>query len=214
MNDTAPALAKKSGDDSYRDVFLRDLSLRKISWAVLILLTLYVCYFSHLGAFGFIGPDEPRYAWIARDMAESGDWITPRLYGKPWFEKPPPYYWGAAICFKLFGVNEAAARLPSAISALLATLAMAWLAWRIYGAETARWLLLLLPTTVGMIGFSHAASTDMPFSAMLTVAMVCAAVIIGLIPERSSQDGAQHAAPLREEDVAPRRWLALVLFGF
>jgi 4-amino-4-deoxy-L-arabinose transferase-like glycosyltransferase len=147
-------------------------------------------------------------------MAETGDWITPRLYGKPWFEKPPLYYWGAAISFKLFGVSEAAARLPSAISALLATLAMAWLAWRVYGPETARWLLLLLPTTVGMIGFSHAAATDMPFSAMLTIAMVCAAVIIGLIPERSSQDGAQHAAPLREEDVAPRRWLALVLFGF
>src|SRR5258707_1177327 len=91
-------------------------------------------------------------------MAETGDWVTPRLYGKPWFEKPPLYYWGAAISFKLFGVSEAAARLPSAISALLATLAMAWLAWRIYGGETARWLLLLLPTTVGMIGFSHAAA--------------------------------------------------------
>jgi len=68
-------------------------------------------------------------------MAATGDWVTPRLYGKPWFEKPPLYYWGAAICFKLFGVSEAAARLPSAISALLATLAMAWLAWRVYSAE-------------------------------------------------------------------------------
>ena len=152
----------------------------RIGWAALICATLYVCYFSHLGAIGFVGPDEPRYAWIARDMAETGDWVTPRLYGKPWFEKPPLYYWGAAICFKLFGVSEAAARLPSAISALLATLAMAWLARRIYGAETARWLLLLLPTTVGMIGFSHAAATDMPFSAMLTIAMVCAAVLLRL----------------------------------
>ena len=121
--------------------------------------------FTQLGVIGLVGPDEPRYAWIARDMAETGDWITPRLYGQPWFEKPPLYYWGAAISFKLFGVSEAAARLPSAISALLATLALAWLAWRLYGAETARWMLLLLPTTVGMIGFSHAAATDMPFAA-------------------------------------------------
>jgi 4-amino-4-deoxy-L-arabinose transferase-like glycosyltransferase len=187
----------------------------RVGWIVLICATLYACYFSHLGAIGFVGPDEPRYAWIARDMAETGDWITPRLYGKPWFEKPPLYYWGAAICFKLFGVSEAAARLPSAISALLATLAMAWLAWRVYGAETARWLLLLLPTTVGMIGFSHAAATDMPFSAMLTIAMVCAAVIIGLVPERSGRYGAQLAAPLRDErNAALRRWLALILFGF
>lgn len=187
----------------------------RIGWLVLICATLYVCYFSHLGAIGFVGPDEPRYAWIARDMAETGDWITPRLYGKPWFEKPPLYYWGAAISFKLFGVSEAAARIPSAIAALLATLAMAWLAWRIYGAETARWLLLLLPTTVGMIGFSHAAATDMPFSAMLTMAMVCAAVIVGLVPGRSGRDAAQHAADLRDERAtALRRWLAPILFGF
>jgi len=174
----------------------------KVGWAILIAATLYVCYFSHLGAIGFVGPDEPRYAWIARDMAETGDWVTPRLYGKPWFEKPPLFYWGAAVCFKLFGVSEAAARLPSAISALLATLALAWLALRLYGAETARWLLLLLPTTVGMIGFSHAAATDMPFGAMLTVAMVCAAIVLGLTRNENTP-------------ILPRTpWLALILFGF
>jgi 4-amino-4-deoxy-L-arabinose transferase-like glycosyltransferase len=203
----------------------------RIGWLVLICATLYVCYFSHLGAIGFVGPDEPRYAWIARDMAETGDWITPRLYGKPWFEKPPLYYWGAAISFKLFGVSEAAARLPSAISALLATLAMAWLAWRIYGAETARWLLLLLPTTVGMIGFSHAAAMDMPFSATLTVAMVCVAVVLRLPSEcgglppllqgqpTSSNKARTLGAPAGTAAAAisppPKiSWLALVLFGF
>jgi 4-amino-4-deoxy-L-arabinose transferase-like glycosyltransferase len=187
----------------------------RIGWLALICATLYVCDFSHLGAIGFVGPDEPRYAWIARDMAESGDWVTPRLYGKPWLEKPPLYYWGAAICFKLFGVSETAARLPSAISALLAMLAMAWLAWRIYGAETARWLLLLLPTTASMIGFSHAAATDLPFSAMLTIAMVCAAVVLGLVPDESSRDWAQRAASLHgDAHVSRQRWLALILFGF
>jgi len=202
----------------------------RIGWALLILATLYVCYFSHLSAIGFVGPDEPRYAWIARDMAETGDWVTPRLYGKPWFEKPILYYWSAALFFKLSEPSqtppstaqspttpqspnafvdrqprvgstprisaETAARLPSAIYALLATLAMAWLALRIYGLETARWLLLLLPTTVGMIGFSHAASTDMPFSATLTIAMVFAAVLLRLVPTSPHTPvGAQHVAP-------------------
>src|SRR5207249_5288472 len=180
----------------------RTSTAARIGWAIFIAATLYVCYFSHLGAIGFVGPDEPRYAWIARDMAETGDWVTPRLYGKPWFEKPPLFYWSAALCFKLFGVSEAAARLPSVVSALLATLAMAWLALRLYGAETARWLLLLLPTTVGMIGFSHAAATDMPFSAMLTIAMVCAAVVLGLTRNKNTP-------------ILPRTpWLALLLFGF
>jgi 4-amino-4-deoxy-L-arabinose transferase-like glycosyltransferase len=177
-------------------------SVARLGWALLIFATLYVCYFSHLGAIGFVGPDEPRYAWIARDMAETGDWVTPRLYGKPWFEKPPLFYWGAALSFKFLGVSESSARLPSAISALLATLALAWLAWRLYGAETARWLLLLLPTSVGMIGFSHAAATDMPFSGMLTIAMVCAAVVLGLTRNENTP-------------ILPRTpWLALLLFGF
>src|SRR5579871_236547 len=160
--------------------------ISRIGWAVLIVATLYVCYFSHLGAIGFVGPDEPRYAWIARAMTETGDWVTPRLYGQPWFEKPPLYYWGAAASFKMFGVSEAAARLPSAISALLATLALAWLAWRLYGPETGRWLLLLLPTSVGMIGFSHAAATDMPFSGLLTIAMVFGFGLLRLLPSAES----------------------------
>jgi 4-amino-4-deoxy-L-arabinose transferase-like glycosyltransferase len=173
---STPAPSSSAASKPYRDIAAR------IGWTLLILATLYVCYFRNLDAIGFVGPDEPRYAWVARAMAESGDWVTPRLYGEPWFEKPPLLYWGAALCFKLFGVSEAAARLPSAISALLATLALAWLAWRIHGAETARWVLLFLPTTVGMIGFSHASATDMPFTAMLTMAMVAAAVLLGLVP--------------------------------
>ena len=171
---------------------------------MLIALTLYICYFSNLNAVGFVGPDEPRYAWIARDMAETGDWVTPRLYGRPWFEKPPLLYWGGAIFFRLIpNQPEIAARLPSAICALLATLALAWLAWRVYGRERARWLLLLLPTSVGMIGFSHACATDMPFAGTLTAALACAAVILGLVPADDSRP------------ILPRTpWLALLLFGF
>ena len=171
-------------------------------WTVLILAVLYVCYFSQLGVLGFVGPDEPRYAWIARAMAETGDWVTPRLYGQAWFEKPVLYYWGAAASFKVFGVSEAAARLPSAVCALLGTLAVGWLGWRVYGTATARWVLILLPTSIGMIGFSHAAATDMPFAGMLTIAMVCAAVCLGLTRD-------EHTP------ILPRTpWLALILFGF
>ena len=172
---------------------------------MVIVLTLYVCYFSHLGAIGFVGPDEPRYAWIARDMARSGDWITPRLYGQPWFEKPPLLYWGGALFFKLLGEGhpEVAARLPSAICALLATLALAWLAWRTHGRECALWLLLLLPASVGMIGFSHAAATDMPFAGMLSLAMVPAAAVLGLIPKDENTPILPHTP-----------WRALLLFGF
>ena len=82
---------------------------------------------------GLLGPDEPRYAWIARAMAETGDWITPRLYGQPWFEKPILYYWAAALGFRLHLPPELAARLPSAFAALAAALAIGWLGWKHYG---------------------------------------------------------------------------------
>jgi 4-amino-4-deoxy-L-arabinose transferase-like glycosyltransferase len=189
----------------------------RLLWLVLILSTLYLCYFRSLGAIGLVGPDEPRYASIARDMQETGDYITPRLYGKPWFEKPPLYYWGAALSFKFLGVSETSTRLPSAVSALLATLALAWLALRLYGAETARWLLVLLPTTVGMIGFSHAAATDMPFAAMLTIAMVFAAKLLNLIPspgQQSESPPIAHGALSSSTSSTSSTSLTSILFGF
>lgn len=180
--------------------------ITKILWGALVLAAIYICYFHHLGGLGFVGPDEPRYAWVAREMAETGDWVTPRLYGQPWFEKPVLYYWGAALAFKSFGVSESTARLPSAVSALWATLALAWLAWRIYGRETARLLLVMLPATVAMIAFSHAAAPDMPFAAMLTLTMVAAAIAldIGKTPEEPTRSGFSTRAPI----------LALTAFGF
>jgi 4-amino-4-deoxy-L-arabinose transferase-like glycosyltransferase len=137
-----------------------------------------VCLFSGLGALGLVGPDEPRYAAIARAMAETHDWVTPRLWGSPWFEKPVLYYWAAGISMRIFGVNEFAARLPSALAALLATLAIGWTAVRSYGVATARYVILLLPTSAAMIGFSRAASPDMLFAGLLTAAMAVASEIL------------------------------------
>ena len=120
----------------------------------LILVVLCICLFSGLGALGLVGPDEPRYVAIARAMAQTHDWITPRLWGEPWFEKPVLYYWAAGIAMHLFGVSEFAARLPSALAALIAVLAVAWTGLRSYGVRTAWYTLLMLPTSVAIIGFA------------------------------------------------------------
>lgn len=136
------------------------------------------CFFTGLDRFGFVGPDEPRYASIARAMARTGDWITPRLNGAPWFEKPPLYYWSAAIGFRLFSSPEIAARAPSGILALCAVLGLVLLANRIYGASTAFAVAMMLPATVAMTGFARAAATDMPFAACLTLTMSAAAFLL------------------------------------
>src|SRR5258708_32908303 len=76
---------------------------------------LYLLYFFGLTNAGLVGPDEPRYAAIARQMAQSGDWITPRLWGEPWFEKPALLYWMQGAAFRLGLSDDLAPRLPVAL---------------------------------------------------------------------------------------------------
>ncbi|HXN16988.1 MAG TPA: phospholipid carrier-dependent glycosyltransferase [Candidatus Binatus sp.] len=155
-----------------------------IGAAVIAAGVVFICLFAGLGAVGLLGPDEPRYAWIARAMAETGDWITPRLYGQPWFEKPILYYWAAALGFRLHLSSEVAARLPSAMATLTTALAIGWLGWKHYGvAENFREspaLLapLIFSSSVAAIGFSRAATPDMLFSACIALAMVTASGVL------------------------------------
>jgi len=118
-------------------------------------------------------------------MAESGDWVTPRLHGKPWFEKPILYYWAAATSFRALGINEFAARLPSALAAAVATLVLAWAAARLYGPATSAEILLLFPTCVGTFAFARAATPDMLFTAFVGLAMVAAWQVVSNAQEPS-----------------------------
>jgi 4-amino-4-deoxy-L-arabinose transferase-like glycosyltransferase len=142
---------------------------------VAVLFTLVVAFFTKLGAIGLTGPDEPRYAWIARAMADTGDWVTPRLYGRPWFEKPVLYYWLAGIDFKFIHSAEWAGRLPSALAGLLAALALAYCARKYFNTSAALAVLLIFPTTVATLSMSRAATPDMLLSCSLTLAMLFAA---------------------------------------
>jgi len=133
-------------------------------------------FFFGLGHFGLVGADEPRYAQIAREMLARHDWITPTLGGKPWLEKPVLYYWQAMIAYSIFGVSDWVARLPSAFDATL-------MVWGVYlflsriGSKTeyAGFPLdgaLFMASAAGVIGFAHAASTDMPLAATFTLGML------------------------------------------
>ena len=148
-------------------------------WALLISCGIVaVSIFNGLGSLGLVGPDEPRYAFIARAMLQTGDWVTPRLYGQPWFEKPVLYYWCAAAAFKIFGVSEFAARLPSALGLVFATCAMAWATFRAFGADAAWLTFLVLPTSVAGIGFARAATPDMLFTSLLAAAAAASAELL------------------------------------
>ena len=135
---------------------------------------IYFLYFFHLTAAGMIGPDEPRYAAIGREMARTGDWITPRLWGEPWFEKPALLYWMTGSAFKL-GLNEdLAPRLPVAIVSVAFLAGFFLLLRREFGARAAAFATVILATSAAWIGLSHAAINDVPLAVTFSLAVLLA----------------------------------------
>jgi 4-amino-4-deoxy-L-arabinose transferase-like glycosyltransferase len=128
-------------------------------------------FFFGLAFFGLIGADEPRYAQVAREMLARHDWITPTLGGKPWLEKPPLYYWQAVLAYRIFGVSDWAARLPSAVDATLMVV-VTYLFLRRFRPGFQLDGALMTASAAGIIGFARAASTDMPLAATFTIALL------------------------------------------
>ncbi len=128
-------------------------------------------FFYGLGAFGLLGADEPRYAQVAREMLERSDWVTPTLQGRPWLEKPALYYWEAMLSFRAAGVSDRAARLPGACDAVLLVAGVYFFLRRFRpGSELDG--ALITAGSAGVIGFAHAAATDMPLAAAFSIALL------------------------------------------
>jgi 4-amino-4-deoxy-L-arabinose transferase-like glycosyltransferase len=137
-----------------------------------LLLVLYITLFFKLGNTAFLGADEPRYARVAEEMWQTGDYVVPTLHGKPWLEKPPLYYWLAALSYSILGVSEASARLPSALAAALCLLSLWWIARTFWNEETAFFAALITATSPLFFCYSRAASTDPLFSAFFSIGML------------------------------------------
>ena len=128
-------------------------------------------FFYGLGAFGLVGVDEPRYAQIAREMLDRSDWITPTLQGKAWLEKPVLYYWQAMVSFRAAGVSDRAARLPGAFDAAMLIAAIYFFLRRFRpGSELDG--ALITASCAAVVGFAHAAATDMPLAACFAIALL------------------------------------------
>jgi len=140
-------------------------------WLFLALLALYL---TKLADVGFVGPDEPRYASIGREMAHSGDWVTPRLDGAPWFEKPALLYWMTGAGHKLHLADEWAARLPLALASLAFLLFFYRTLAREFSARVALSATAILATSGGWVAYSTIAVTDLPMSVALGAAMLIA----------------------------------------
>jgi len=150
---------------------LSDRTRRSIDSLSLVVFCGYL-FLLGLQLIGLVGADEPRYAQVAREMLARHDWVTPFLYGHPWLEKPPLYYWCAMLVYKgAGGVTDTAARLPAAIlSSLLILLIYVWS--RRFRPGMQLDAALITASAAIVIGFGRGATTDMPLAVMFTAAML------------------------------------------
>ncbi len=139
-------------------------------WWLALAIAVVLVYLGTTGTLPILGRDEPRYVQIGRTMLESGDWITPRLGGVGWFEKPVALYWMVAASFAVFGFNEWAARLGPALCGL-GSAALLWWMVRPTNQSAARFCALVLATSVGFIAFSHGATFDIVLTFALTLSL-------------------------------------------
>jgi len=128
-------------------------------------------FFFGLGSFGLVGPDEPRYAQVAREMLARHEFTTPILYGQPWLEKPVLYYWRAMFAFELFGVKDWVARLPSATFAT-ALVAIIYFHMRRFRAGAQLNAALITASAAAVLGFARGASPDIQIAAPFAIGML------------------------------------------
>ncbi len=128
-------------------------------------------WFSLLGYRDLIDPDEGRYAEISREMVSTGDWLTPRLNGYKYFEKPALQYWATAAAFEIFGNNNAAARIWPALTGFLCALFVWFVAGRIYGNQAGFAALVITLNYPLFVAMGHILTLDMAVSAFMFLAV-------------------------------------------
>lgn len=146
-------------------------------WLLFAAMVVFVYFFGL--TVPLLGPDEPRYAQVAREMFERGDWVTTTLGGHNWFEKPALLYWLQIVSFKLFGISEFAARFGSAVFGL-GTITALWFYGKVGGVsennnaneQFANYVALIAATSLGLIVFSRGASFDIILTFPITAALV------------------------------------------
>ncbi len=145
----------------------------KPRYLLLALLTIAAClFFIGLGRLPLIEPDEGRNAEVAREMLSLHDWITPHYDTLPYLDKPAVFFWLVAGSFRVFGLSETAARLPSALAGLGTVLLIWLLGCRMFGERSA-WLAgIMFATSPLALVFARVVIFDMTLAFLVTLALV------------------------------------------
>ncbi len=154
------------------------------SWLLLAFAVFALVWFSTLQYRKLIKPDEGRYAEIPREMVATGDWLTPRLNGIKYFEKPPLQYWATATAFELFGADQWTARLWPALTGFAGVLLAFFTGRRLFGATAGALAAMVLGTSLWYLIIGHLNTLDMGVTFFLQAAL-CAFLFAQLTAPRS-----------------------------
>lgn len=124
-----------------------------------------------LGAHPYLIPSEARYIEIPRQMLATGDWLTPRINGVPYFEKPPLFYWLQACVMGMFGMEEWAGRIVTAILVTCTCLITYLMGRSLFGRSVGICAALILSTSLMGYGLAHVAMLDVPVSLFITACL-------------------------------------------
>lgn len=137
-----------------------------------VLVLAAVIFSINIGGYDLWPPDEPRYALVAREMMDSGDYFLPRVNNQPYKEKPPLLFWCIAACSSFTGeVTPTSARIPSVISGLVVLMFTALLARELFNARIALWSVMILMTMQRFWWNSRFGQIDMLLTACLTAGL-------------------------------------------
>jgi 4-amino-4-deoxy-L-arabinose transferase-like glycosyltransferase len=137
------------------------------------LLLIAIClltFFAGLGRGAIGDSDEAFYAESAREMIESGDWITPHYNYEYRFQKPILFYWLAAGTYRVAGVGEAGARFPSALAGLALTLMTFFCGRRWFDPRTGLLAGAIVATSFGYFSMARTALPDLPLACFIAIA--------------------------------------------
>ena len=139
------------------------------TWTLLAI-AIAIAWFASLDVRKLQHPDEGRYAEIAREMVVTGDWVTPRLNGIKYFEKPPLQYWLTGAAFRAFEVDDRTARLPGALAGFLTILIVGYVGSIIASKTAGAYAALAFAGCVWPFGMAHLVSLDALLTFWLTAA--------------------------------------------
>ena len=145
--------------------------IERSSLLILACVIIFTLFFG-IGGVPLLDPDEPVYAETAREMLQTGDFLSPRIFDDFWYDKPPMYYWLGAISFKIFGYGEFAARFPAALMGSLTAFMLYFSVTRLFNERAGFWSSMILTSCIQFFYLSKAAVTDTSLLFFMTGALL------------------------------------------